>query len=136
MADRIQVRHGGRYGNVNGQWDWIPDGTTELVVIGGVKIIPRDVRELAVQVTPNLIKSHLARLSLHKRVTGKSEATMGAFFEDLAQDLAEFSELAVAAACSHIRRHKEDDWFPSSAELRKETEWQQRKIDALMEAAE
>lgn len=58
----------------------------------------------------------LARLSVHYPNVAKDEGALSVILADLADDLAEFSDLHVAWACADWRRT--ESWWPKSGELR------------------
>lgn len=102
----------GSYGIVNGQYDFIPNGKQALDCKRD--LTPAEFYAVEPLIPPaniDIIRIHLGRLALIKKIGSASEMTMGPLINDMAFELAEFSQLAVLLAFREIKR-QEGAWMP------------------------
>lgn len=78
--------------------------------------------------TIDVIREHIGRLALLKKIGQASEATMPMIMGSMAFELAEYSQLAILQAFREIKRDP-SPWMPTIGEIIKKTEECQEVID-------
>lgn len=123
----------GHWGNgKDGQYDFIPDGGV-LHLTTRQQPTKEELTLLAPLLAPvsmYIIKMHLGRLALIKKIGNASEMTMPSLLTDMAFELAEFSQLAILLAFREIKR-SEGAWMPELGVLIKACKSWQTYVDSL-----
>lgn len=135
LAEGISIQIGKTYQQVLKEKVWVDEAVGEELWVTldakAKELLPRLASEIENKNHPRK-REALLRLALHKKPTGIGQATMNAYMDDLASDLAQFSALAIELACTHIRRSHESPFFPQSKTIFDTSEAIQKSFAANM----
>lgn len=117
-SEIVDIRQTGRMGyGSDGQYDFIDGGTAEPVPARA--LTPQEMQDygdMFSTVSVDLIKMHLGRLALLKKIGSASPSTMSSILLDMAYELSDFSEMAILLAFKEVKR-SEGAWMPELGKL-------------------
>ena len=132
LASVVEEKQNGRWGTASdGQYDFIPSGAPSMVPMRKLGVAECALVEpLLSPASLDIVRVHLGRLALIKKIGSASEMTMPSLLNDMAFELCEFSELAVLLSFRELKR-AEGPWLPDLGSIIKICEKWQAFVDQL-----
>jgi hypothetical protein len=132
LASVAEEKQNGRWGTApDGQYDFIPSGAPSMVPMRRLNVAECDLVEpLLSPSSLDIVRVHLGRLALIKKIGSASEMTMPSLLNDMAFELCEFSELAVLLSFRELKR-AEGPWLPDLGSIIRICEKWQAFVDQL-----
>lgn len=124
VSEIVATKQDGYWGYTANGYDFIPTGGQRKVAIRGLS--KQELEEITPQLSPmpfNDIKNAIIATALRKRISDATPATMPILVNGMAEDLQDFSALAVSLAMREIRCN-DDTWFPKDKIVKIVSEWQ------------